>query len=468
MVAQVFESKTHAAAVERLRASYAAIPTGQTVRLAKHTSNLFRPRTRRPVAGLDVSGLHGVIEVNAEGRWADVQGVCTYEHLVEATLPVGLMPMVVPQLKTITLGGAVSGLGIESSSFRNGLPHESVIEMDILTGDGQIVTAAPDGDHADLFAAFPNSYGSLGYAVRIRIELEPTHPYVALRHVRFPDLGAVESALSTICAERTWDGEPVDFLDGVAFSDDEIYLTLGRWCDEISSSGLLKPSDYTGEQIYYRSLRERTRDVLTVHDYLWRWDTDWFWCSRAFGAQNPTLRKIWPAKWRRSDVYYRIVGIENRFGVKARIDKVRGEPDKERVVQDVEIPLGRMAGFLRWFNADVGMTPVWLCPLKLREPGGAASRHWPLYPLQPGQVYVNIGFWGQVPIEPDRADGDVNRAIEKAVTDHGGHKSLYSDAYYDEDAFAALYGGAAYEHVKNKYDPDHRLTGLYEKAVGRR
>ncbi len=48
------------------------------------------------------------------------------------------MPFVVPQLKTITLGGAVTGLGIESSSFRSGLPHESVLEMEVLVGDGRI------------------------------------------------------------------------------------------------------------------------------------------------------------------------------------------------------------------------------------------------------------------------------------------------------------------------------------------
>ncbi len=65
----------------------------------------------------------------------------TYEDLVAATLPHGLMPMVVPQLKTITLGGAVSGLGIESTSLRSGMPHESVLAMEILTGDGQVVTA---------------------------------------------------------------------------------------------------------------------------------------------------------------------------------------------------------------------------------------------------------------------------------------------------------------------------------------
>ena len=38
-------------------------------------------------------------------------------------------------------------------------------------------------------------------------------------------------------------------------------------------------------------------------------------------------------------------------------------------------------------------------------------------------------------------DGDVNRAVEAAVAERGGHKSLYSDAYYDEATFAAIYGG---------------------------
>src|SRR5205085_1573983 len=106
----------HEAAVRRLQDSYAAIPAGQRVRLAKKTSNLFRPRSRTDGTGLDVSGLDGVIEVDAAARTAEVQGMCTYEHLVDATLPHGLIPLVVPQLRTITLGGAVSGLGIESTS----------------------------------------------------------------------------------------------------------------------------------------------------------------------------------------------------------------------------------------------------------------------------------------------------------------------------------------------------------------
>ena len=65
------------------------------------------------------------------------------------------------------------------------MPHESVLAMEILTGDGRVVTATPDGEHAALFRGFPNSYGTLGYALSLTIELEPVKPYVHLRHFRF-------------------------------------------------------------------------------------------------------------------------------------------------------------------------------------------------------------------------------------------------------------------------------------------
>jgi FAD/FMN-containing dehydrogenase len=239
------------------------------------------------------------------------------------------------------------------------------------------------------------------------------------------------------------------------FSPTESYLTLGSWAE----AGV--PSDYTGQQIYYRSIRERERDCLTVADYLWRWDTDWFWCSGAFGLGRSWVRRVWPRPLRRSDVYHRLVALDGRLQLTAKVGRLRRQPQRERVVQDVEVPLGRTAEFLRWFDREVRMTPVWLCPLRARK-------DWPLYPLHPGATYVNVGFWGTVPIAEDARDGDVNRAIEQKLAELDGHKSLYSDVYYDRDTFHELYGGATYESVKRRYDPGDRLTGMYEKVVGRR
>jgi FAD/FMN-containing dehydrogenase len=448
----------YAAGVERLLASYRSIPATASVRLAKSTSNLFRARAKRDAPGLDVSGLTDVISVDPEAGTADVGGMCTYEDLVAATLPYGLSPLVVPQLKTITLGGAVTGLGIESASFRNGLPHESVLEMDILTGTGELLTVSPH-DHSDLYRAFPNSYGTLGYSTRIRIELETIKPFVALRHIRFNSLTDMVAAMDRIIDTGGLNGVPVDYLDGVVFGAEESYLCVG-----VRTTVPGPVSDYTGQDIYYRSIQHDAgikEDRLTMHDYFWRWDTDWFWCSRSFGAQNPRVRRWWPRRYRRSSVYWQLVAFEQRFDIVSRIEKRKGRPQRERVVQDIEVPIERTPEFLEWFLDTVPITPIWLCPLRLRDQDG-----WPLYPIQPERTYVNVGFWSSVPV--GATEDATNQSIEAKVTALDGHKTLYSTAYYTREEFDELYGGEIYSRVKKTYDPDSRLLDLYAKAVQRR
>lgn len=449
---------SHAAGVERLLESYRAVPPTASVRLAKPTSNLFRSRAKTDAPGLDISGLTGVIAIDPGARTADVAGMCTYDDLVAATLPHGLAPLVVPQLKTITLGGAVTGLGIESTSFRSGMPHESVLEMDILTGAGDVVTASRD-ENTDLFRAFPNSYGTLGYAVRLRIELEPVEPFVALTHVRFREVAELVAAMDGIIETGVFDGAPVDYLDGVVFSTDESYLCVGT---KTAASGPV--SDYTGRHIYYRSIQHDEgikTDRLTSHDYLWRWDTDWFWCSEAFGAEHPLVRRFWPRRYLRSSAYWTLMQLERRFSIGDRLEKLHGRPPRERVIQDIEVPIGRSAEFIDWFLTHVPIQPIWLCPVRVRDDAG-----WPLYPIRPNETYVNIGFWSTVPI--GATEGATNRMIERTVSELDGHKSLYSDAFYSADEFDRLYGGSAYRAAKERYDPDSRLLDLYAKAVQRR
>ena len=442
----------HAAAVDDLVRRYRAVPPGTRVRLGKRTSNLFR-FGQQQAERLDTSAFTGVIDVDATARTAECQGMTTYETLVNATVARGVMPLVVPQLKTITLGGAVTGLGIESTSFRHGLPHESVRAMDVLLADGDIVTATPENEHADLLAAFPNSYGTLGYALRLEIDVQPVARYVRLEHVPVDsaDLGKV---IADVC--RLGEDAP-DFVDGTVFARDHQYLTLGRFTDDPGRAGA---SDYTGQQIFYRSIDERAEDVLTVEDYLWRWDTDWFWCSRALGVQNPVVRRLWPRRWRRSDVYRRIVALDRRTGLSDRIRHLAGKPSEEPVIQDVEIPVDRLADFLDVFHREIGIEPVWLCPIRLR-----GERTWPLYPMAADELYVNVGFWSAVAARPGDPEAH-NRLIERLVADLGGHKSLYSTVHYDETEFWEHYNGPAYRAVKQRYDPTGRLPDLFEKVTG--
>ena len=114
-------------------------------------------------------------------------------------------------------------------------------------------------------------------------------------------------------------------------------------------------------------------------------------------------------------------------------------------------------------GSEIAIRPIWLCPLKQREP----SAVWDLYPLDPDTLYVNAGFWSTMPLGVGESDGVHNRNIEVTVARLGGRKSLYSTAFYPEDEFWATYNGARYDVLKKAYDPDGRLLDLYAKAVGR-
>jgi len=435
---------------------YRAVPPGERVRLAKRTSNLFRPRSRRGV-GLDVSGLDGVLALDPSARTAEVAAMTTYEALVDATLPYGLMPLVVPELRTITLGGALTGLGIEASSWRNGMPHESVLEIEVLTGDGRVVTARPDGEHRDLYFGFPGSYGTLGYALRARIELEEVAPWVHLRHLPFAGIAEAGATIEQVCRSGTHDGEPVAFVDGVWWGPEECTVTLGSWRHDPPPV----VRSYNGQAIFYRSVRARSEDWLTTRDFLWRWDTDWFWCSRAFGAQNPALRRVLPRSLLRSDTYWKIMSFEQRFGAKGALERRLGHPEREAVVQDVEVPLAQLESFLDGLAREVPITPVWICPLRSRDP----MRRWPLYDLDAGTLWINLGIWSSLPLRPGMDPAHHNRWIESEVDRLGGRKSLYSTAFYDEERFYELYGGADYRQLRATYDPDGRLLDLYQKCV---
>ena len=451
------------AALDRVRSQLTHAPKNSPIRLAKKTSNLFRDRAATQANGLDVSSFRSVFEVDPVNHTAEVGGMTTYEDLVAATLPYGLMPLCVPQLRTITLGGAVTGLGIESASFRNGTPHESVLEMDILTGTGDLITASghENDPHQDLFYSFPNSYGSLGYALRLKIDLEPTKPFVHITHLRFDSAEALTVAMQDLSASAMFNESPVHFLDGTVFSPTEQYLTVGTMIGALPSGK--KTSDYTRKSIYYRSIQNLAEDYLTIHDYLWRWDTDWFWCSRAFGAQLPVLRSLWPKSRLRSDVYWKMISINRKLKFAEKLDALQRKPPREPIVQDIEIPVNRLPEFLEFFHSQIGIKPIWLCPLQQRDP----KVRWPLYEFDPNQLYVNVGFWSTVPlVNGERPEQGVkNREIEREVTKMEGRKSLYSTAFYGKDEFWSIYGGQNYERIKKKYDPRGRFLGLYEKVV---
>src|SRR5436190_2902411 len=304
---------------------------GGVVRLRKETSNLFRDRASNAKRGLDVRDFNHVLAVDAARGIVEAEGMVTYEDLVAAALAEGVLPAVVPELKTITLGGAAAGVGIEASSFKFGLVHETLAEMEILTGDGRVLICRADNEHADLFFGFPNSYGTLGYALKLKARAIAAKPFVEITHRRYAKSDEFFAALDAACSA------PNDFVDGVVFGSEELYVNVGRLVDTAPYT-----SDYTYERIYYRSLKERELDYLTTRDFIWRWDTDWFWCSKNVGAQNALLRRLLGRRRLGSRFYQRLMRWNSRWGVTRALNRLRGG-HAESVIQDVDVPIENAA-----------------------------------------------------------------------------------------------------------------------------
>ena len=424
------------------------LPPGP-MRLQKETSNLFRIRDTNPHHALDVSAFSHVLNIDRQQNTIEVEGMTTYADVISESLQVGLMPKVVPQLKSITVGGAISGIGIESSSFRYGLPHESVLEVDVLLASGDVVTCTPNNAHKDLFFGIANSYGTLGYILRLKLEAIPVKPYVQLTHLKFDNSEAFFTALDK------WSDQDIDFLDGCVLQRHQHFLTIGRFVDEAPYL-----SDYTFLDIYYQSIPVRSEDYLTTSDYLWRWDTDWFWCSKNLYIQSKPLRRLLGRKRLNSTTYQKIMRWNSRVGLTRRLNRM-AFIHTESVIQDVDIPTDKAAEFLDFLHDKIGILPIWVCPVRVHN----NKQSFPLFPMATDLSYINFGFWDVVRTRRQKPRGHFNRMIENKVTNFGGIKSLYSDVFFSHRAFWKAYNGPVYRELKTRYDPSGLLKDLYEKCV---
>jgi len=282
----------------------------------------------------------------------------------------------------------------------------------------------------------------------VKASTVPVKPYVRLQHLAFSNGDECFAALE----KHLKQGE-ADFVDGTIFSPQRLFITLGRFADTAPYT-----SDYTYESIYYRSIEQKREDYLTVRDYLWRWDTDWFWCSKNVLAQNAFMRKFVYGKNRLgSRTYTKIMRWNSRVGVTHKLERLLGL-HSESVIQDVDIPISRAAEFLRFYAKEIQLWPMWVCPI------GVAESKFVLYPVRKGR-YVNFGFWDVKRTREAHPPGHFNRMIEEKVSELGGIKSLYSDSFFAEADFDRRYGGAAYDALKKKYDPAGAFPRLYDKCV---
>ncbi|QBQ55451.1 FAD-binding oxidoreductase [Nitrosococcus wardiae] len=423
-------------------------PSHQKIRIKKRTtSNLFRYQGRQPEATKVVSlqDFNHILHLDRHAQTLEVEGLTTYEQIVDETLAHGFLPTIAPELKHITIGGATVGIGIESAGYRYGFVHDGLMEADVLLPEGRIITCTADNAYSDLFHALPNSYGTLGYILRAKIKLIPAKPYVQIRHTQFNQVHDYLEAM-----KKAVELAQANFIEGLFYNPHELYLT------EANFTKSAPQLDDIYQNIYYKTARQKAEMFLPTKQYIFRYDPDWFWNVPETGFYW-LFRKLAPLKMRSSGFYNRYTTWKNKLYKILHIDADEGT---EQLIQDWEVPWEQAENLVHFAleNVDLQDQPWVALPI-------IPSQSPTLYPLQAHTLYFNLGCYCLTPKPREDEDFYYTKRLDQECFRLGGLKMLYSSTFIDKKTFDCLYNGAAYDRLKQKYDPHHCAPTLFDKAV---
>jgi delta24-sterol reductase len=403
---------------------------------------------------VDTSALSNVIKVDTQTKTALVEPNVPMDALVEATLQHGLMPPVIMEFPGITVGGGFAGTAGESSSFRYGFFDRTINWIEMALGDGEIVKASKT-ENSDLFYGAASSFGTLGVATLLQMQLIEAKDYVALTYHPVSSISEAQREVEKATIDTS-----VDYLDGIMFAQDRGVICVGRLTNDVEAGIKIQGFSKATDPWFYihveRLLRKRTAPIteaIPIVDYLFRYDRGGFWVARlAYKYFITPFNRI--TRWildycMHTRVLYHALhqsGLSSQY-----------------IIQDVAIPYTQASTFMTYLETTFKHYPIWLCPLK--QSGKTASTH----SLQiektnrkMPEMMLNFGVWGP---GPTRGDEFIawNRAFEQKVHELGGQKWLYAHTYYSEEEFDEIYNRKEYDVLRGKYKATY-LPTVYDKV----
>jgi FAD/FMN-containing dehydrogenase len=134
---------------------------------------------------IDSSTLNAVRLVGNDAL--DAQPGALWGDVAKASLAQGLTPPVMVDAMMLTVGGTLSVGGTGETSYRFGAQVDHVLELDVVTGAGELVTCSP-GRNDELFRMVLAGLGQCGIIVRARLRLIQAPRYVAMRTLIYDDM----------------------------------------------------------------------------------------------------------------------------------------------------------------------------------------------------------------------------------------------------------------------------------------
>ncbi|MFL6194336.1 MAG: FAD-binding protein [Thermoanaerobaculia bacterium] len=139
---------------------------------------------------LDTSVMNTIHEIDEAAETATVACGVVWRDLVTATLEKGLIPRVLTNNLGVQISGTLSMAGLGVASYRYGAQADNAVELQVVTGTGEIVTCSRE-QNRDLFDVVRCGLGQFGVITRAKIRLRKSKAVVRKYFLLYDDLATI-------------------------------------------------------------------------------------------------------------------------------------------------------------------------------------------------------------------------------------------------------------------------------------
>ena len=366
--------------------------------------------------------------------------------------PLGFALEVNVEMESITVGGVALGFGMEVNSHLKGFFQETVLEYEMVSSTGDILTVDAESD-PDLFYAIPWSCGALGFLTALKVKIHPIKKFVRLRY-------EITRSPQELCDKMTRLSESSDaptFLEATIFDKNTAVLQMGDFADAVPNESQadrrfidspIKPSvngiNWWWKPFYYKWLetfiaKGGGEEYIPYSHYCHRFTRSIFWEIEDMipFSNHPLYRFFWG--WMGAPE----VSLLKLF----QGPVIRQASVSAHVVQESICPVRSLSNCIENFDGWFGVYPLLVFPLRVYDRG---TRSGFLTPHKrnlhgPGKkwgIWVDVGAYG-APREVKEGrnwDPKVNvRGMEHWTRDEGGWQACYTDMFCTHREFREMF-----------------------------
>jgi cytokinin dehydrogenase len=152
---------------------------------------------------IDMRSLQQVHSFTANS--VEVDAGASWRTLLQTSLSYGLAPPVLTKFLGLTIGGTLAIGGVGVTSLRHGAQVDQTLELQVVTGDGSVLTCSADRQR-DLFDAALAGQGQCGIVTRATVRLERAPAQAREYMLPYPDLQTLVEDGTRVTQEGRFDG----------------------------------------------------------------------------------------------------------------------------------------------------------------------------------------------------------------------------------------------------------------------